>query len=367
MKIVHFLSSIGKTSGGITTYLELLSRGLKKEVELVIATGFSHNPIKIEGVRVVFFNRSLKNLTRTTKEYRLFLIHENPDIVHINGIWKPLNWLFQKQALKLGIKVVLSPHGMLEPYILNRNRWKKQIAMFLYQNKAIKNADYIHATAIPELNNIKKLGYKNKYIMIPNGVDISESLIKTNYKENNRVFLFLSRIHPKKGIELLLEAIKKTSKENFSVIIAGTGDEKYIKSLISLTKNYKIENRVSFVGAVYGKEKWQLYKQVDCFILPTHSENFGIVIAEALATGVPVITTTGTPWSELNEFDCGWWIDLSVDTIKDTIEKALSLSANELSIMGSNGRNFIKEKYEIKSVTQNMYEFYKKINQIKSN
>jgi glycosyltransferase involved in cell wall biosynthesis len=192
-------------------------------------------------------------------------------------------------------------------------------------------------------------------------------LIKTNYKENNRVFLFLSRIHPKKGIELLLEAIKKTSKENFSVIIAGTGDEKYIKSLISLTKNYKIENRVSFVGAVYGKEKWQLYKQVDCFILPTHSENFGIVIAEALATGVPVITTTGTPWSELNEFDCGWWIDLSVDTIKDTIEKALSLSANELSIMGSNGRNFIKEKYEIKSVTQNMYEFYKKINQIKSN
>lgn len=361
MKVVHFLSSIDKSSGGVTAYMELLSRELKDKVDLVIATGTSISPIQIQGVKVEFFDLSVKQIKSISQSFNKFLFEEKPDIVHVNGIWEPYCWLFQKEAQNNGIKVILSPHGMLEPYILTRNPWKKKIAMFLYQNKAIKKAEYIHATAISEWNNIKKLGYKNKNIIIPNGVDTSEILTKNSFNKIKRSFLFLSRIHPKKGIELLLEAVSYIKSEDFDVIIAGTGDENYTKNLIELAKSKKLEDRVKFIGPVYGKEKWELYKKVDYFILPTYSENFGIVIAEALATGLPVITTQGTPWKELKENNCGWWIDLSIENLKETISTALCLSTDELMKMGQNGKDLVRDKYEISSVTSSMYEFYKRI------
>ena len=361
MKVIHFLSSIDKASGGVTAYIELLSRELKHKVDLVIATGVSIEPIKIQGVKVEFFDLSLKKIKSLSQSFNKFLIEEKPDIVHVNGIWEPCCWLFQKEAQKIGIKVVLSPHGMLEPYILNRNPWKKKIAMFLYQDKAIKKADYIHATAISECMNINELGYTNNNIIIPNGVDTSEVLIKDSFSKTKRSFLFLSRIHPKKGIEFLLEAVEQIKNEDFEVIIAGTGDEKYTKNLKEIAKSKKIENKVKFVGPVYGKAKWELYKKVDYFILPTYSENFGIVVAEALATGLPVITTKGTPWEELIKNNCGWWIDLSIENLKKTIRAALSLSTDELLKMGLNGKKLVSSKYEIGSVTNLMYEFYKRI------
>jgi glycosyltransferase involved in cell wall biosynthesis len=361
MKVVHFLTSIDKTSGGVTAYLELLSRDLKNKVDLCIASGISSSPINIEGVPIKFFNLAFKNIRNLTKSFKLYLILEKPQIVHINGIWEPQTWLFQKVAQELNIKVVLSPHGMLEPYILNRNPWKKKIAMLLYQNKAIKKADYIHATANSEIDNIQKLGYTNPYRVIANGIDTTEVVLKTNYDTKKVNLLFLSRLHPKKGLEILLEAILKLKNKNIVLTIAGTGEDSYSKSLIELVKTYDIENRVKFVGGVYGKDKWKLYNSSDCFVLPTHSENFGIVIAEALATGLPVITTKGTPWAELLTHQCGWWINLSVDNIVDTLNQLVSLNYKELQAMGDNGKKLVREKYDIKLVTNSMFQFYKEI------
>jgi glycosyltransferase involved in cell wall biosynthesis len=104
-----------------------------------------------------------------------------------------------------------------------------------------------------------------------------------------------------------------------------------------------------------------LYNSSDCFVLPTHSENFGIVIAEALATGLPVITTKGTPWAELLTHQCGWWINLSVDNIVDTLNQLVSLNYKELQAMGDNGKKLVREKYDIKLVTNSMFQFYKEI------
>jgi len=172
--------------------------------------------------------------------------------------------------------------------------------------------------------------------------------------------VFLSRIHEKKGIELLLEAWNTINTTAWTLEIAGEGDIEYINSLQDIINTNNTSN-ISFVGAQYGNDKWHFLHSADIFVLPSYSENFGIVIAEALAMGVPVITTKGTPWQELEELNCGWWIDLSVENLKDVLQIAMNKTSNELFEMGQRGKDLIKDRYDIKIVAKNISELYQTI------
>lgn len=357
MKIIHFIAGIDKKEGGTSEYMRLLSSELKNHIEIIVATGVSPNPIEIAGVKIKFFETSVTRWFPLLKEFKLFLLAEKPDIVHINGIWSPQNWGFQKVAQELGIKVILSPHGMLEPWILAQNPWKKKLGLFLYQNIAIQRAVCLHATAQMEADNIRNLGFKTPIFIIPNGIDLSDIKEVKEYYGTKKM-VFLSRIHPKKGIELLLEAWRNSNTEAWTLEIAGNGDENYIQKLIRSAADIK---NVIFVGAKYGEDKWDFLRSADVLILPTHSENFGIVIAEALAVGVPVITTQGTPWQDLEINQCGWWINLSVEVLQKTIEKVTYTSSKTLEKMGNQGRKLVAEKYEIKVVTNEILGLYQKV------
>lgn len=362
MKIIHFVCSIDQTSGGVAAYIKLLAAELKNLVELTVVTGGSPCPIELPGVEVKYLDLKLSRWFFLKKEFVAVLKGFKADLVHINGIWNPQNFLFQQAARSLGIKVLISPHGMLEPYILNRHPLKKKLALFLYQKKAIKLANYIHATAQSELEQIRKLGFISPATVIPNGIDLSEIIQQEKLISDNsfKNILFLSRIHPKKGIELLIEAIQQLKNKKIKVIIAGEGDSNYIKSLIELTEKKELKN-IKFMGGVYGQDKWDLYQQADLFVLPTYSENFGIVVIEALAAGVPVITTTGTPWQELQTHQCGWWIDLNIPNLKKTIQEAVEMTSDELHKMGENGKKLVENKYDIKAISKETYNFYKDI------
>ncbi|MFH7000372.1 glycosyltransferase [Flavobacterium sp. FlaQc-57] len=358
MKVVHYIASIDKSSGGTTEYMRLLSNALNKDTSLIIATGISRQPISIDGVSINFFDCSMLRWFSLLKEFRVFLENEKPDIVHINGIWTPQNWGFQKVAQELKIKVVLSPHGMLESWIIQHNPLKKKIALFLFQNNAIRKVDHIHATAQMEKDSIRKLNFSNSITIIPNGIDMNDVKgIKEHY--GTKKMVFLSRIHPKKGIEILLEAWRNCDTKGWTLEIAGNGDENYIANLNQSAQDL---NNVHFVGAKYGKEKWDFLRSADVMVLPTHSENFGIVVAEALALGVPVITTHGTPWEDLETYECGWWFDLTVSNLEKVIYKALNTSAEELENMGNKGRKLVSEKYEINTVANKIIELYKTLN-----
>lgn len=357
MKIIHFIAGIDKKEGGTSEYMRLLGTELKNHIEIIVATGVSENPINIEGVRVEFFQTSVSRWFSMLKEFKQFLVTEKPDIVHINGIWSPQNWGFQKVAQELGIKVILSPHGMLEPWILAQNPWKKKLGLFLYQKKAIQRALCLHATAQMEADNIRSLGFKTPIYIIPNGIDLQDVKELKEYYGTKKM-VFLSRIHPKKGIELLLEAWRNCNTDGWTLEIAGNGDENYIEKLIQSAQDFE---NVNFVGAKYGEDKWDFLRSADVMVLPTHSENFGIVIAEALAVGVPVITTQGTPWEDLETYNCGWWINLSVENLQKTIETATHSSAKVLEEMGNQGRKLVTEKYEIKVVTNEIIELYQKM------
>ncbi|MBR2456232.1 MAG: glycosyltransferase [Bacteroidaceae bacterium] len=358
MKIIHYIPSIDQTDGGTTTYMQLLASELGKLCELHIVTHRSDAPVEMMNSQVHYIGRSV--LWGMKKEWGKILNDLQPDIVHINCCWMPQSAYAQKWAQDLEYKVVLTPHGMLEPWIIQRNYWWKKLpALWLYQKKAVQRANYLHATAESEKENLLKLGYNPHIAVIPNGIEVNKIRMKESWKRNREI-LFLSRIHVKKGIELLLEAVAQLKEElkGYRVLIAGEGDETYIQALKLNVHALNISDQVQLIGGVYGAEKWKRFQQADLFVLPSYSENFGIVVAEALASGTPVLTTQGTPWQELETQNCGWWIELSVDEIVKALRAFINTSETTLEVMGKNGRQLVEEKYSIEAVAHQMKELY---------
>jgi glycosyltransferase involved in cell wall biosynthesis len=235
-------------------------------------------------------------------------------------------------------------------------------ALWLYQKRAIKMADYIHATAEMEKKNIQKLAYNNKIKYIPNGVIVDKAGMKSSWKKTKKI-LFMSRIHSKKGVDLLIDAISviKDFLSGYRVIIAGdndTGDKGYLDKMKMKVRELNLHHLIEFVGGVYGDKKWDLLRNADLFVLPTHSENFGYVIPEALIAGTPVITSKGTPWQELNTHRCGWWINNDVDTIANTLKEAIALSEEEYRKMGLRGQELIENNYAIEVIAEKMRQLY---------
>lgn len=122
-----------------------------------------------------------------------------------------------------------------------------------------------------------------------------------------------------------------------------------------------LQNIIQLIGGVYGDKKWELFQTSDFFVLPTNSENFGLAIAESLASGTPVITTVGTPWNDLNSFNAGAWIEIGTQSLVETLRRFLSLSDEELEAMGKNGRKLIETKYSAKVMAEEMMEVYQSI------
>lgn len=370
MKVLHYIPSMARNLGGVATYVSLLSGELGKLCELVIVTSVQDNDLPMNNCKVVNlegFRFTDAGLGLTWKGIKAFtaccdkiLDTERPDIVHINGIWSLDRWIMQRQALKRNIKTYIMPHGMLEPWILRRHYWtKKMPALMLYERKALKSAVCLIATAESERQNILKLNMNKAEIpVISNGIDVSHIPMKGDWNLRRKI-LYVSRIHPKKGIEMLINVATSMSDrlKNYEIIIAGEGETDYVDSLKEKAAGSGLI--IHFVGGVYGDEKWRVFQNTDFFVLPTNSENFGYVIAESLACGTPVITTHGTPWSEIDDI-CGYWIERTDEALRDAMCKMLDKSAEELERMGRKGRELIEDHYSAKTMAEQLFKVYEK-------
>ena len=235
---------------------------------------------------------------------------------------------------------------MLEPWIMKRHYWTKKFpASLLFQKRGIQIANVIHATAESEKHNLTQLGWNNNIEVIPNCVEIDKITMKESWIRNKNI-LFLSRVHIKKGINFLIEATAnlKTELQGYTINIAGEGEESYINELKQLASKLGVENLIHFIGGVYGDKKWELFKKADLFVLPTHSENFGIVVAEALACGTPVITTQGTPWQELESYHCGWWTEIGTEATTKALKEFLQCTETQLEQIGKKWKKINRRK-----------------------
>ena len=361
MILLHYLPSLDRASGGTTAYMRLLAAELGKLVELHIATHLSDNPMPIAHAKVHYISPSVWSGMK--REWRALLDQIKPDLVHINGCWMPQCAFAQRWAQEAGCKVVLTPHGMLEPWIMARHYWTRKLpALWLYQRRAVARADYLHATAESERDNLLKLGYNSRIAVIANGIEVDNICLKKSWRRTGKI-LFLSRVHVKKGINFLIEAVAmlKDQMQGYEVWIAGEGDPVYIDELKSLAERLGVDEQARFLGGVYGEDKWRLFRKADVFVLPTHSENFGIVVAEALACGTPVITTQGTPWQELESWHCGWWTKVGTTPTVQALSAFLQKSDAELEMMGRNGRRLVEEKYSSRKMAEDMLGLYAQV------
>ena len=283
-------------------------------------------------------------------------------LLHDNGLWLPTNHLAARVARAAGVPLVISPRGMLTPWAMRFHGWKKRLAWQLYQHRNLASARLLHATSRDEAEGFRTLGLKQPIAIIPNGVSLPPENRKSeigNRKSEIRTALFLSRIHPKKGLLELVEAWHQVRPAGWRVVIAG-GDEGGHREVVKAEiRKLKLEKEFEFIGEVADEKKWDVYRSADLFVLPTHSENFGIVIAEALACGVPVITTTGTPWEELNTQRCGWWVEIGAGPFAAALRQALSLSDEERQAMGLRGRWLVEENYTWPAAAKRMLEVYR--------
>ncbi|QRY58328.1 glycosyltransferase [Sphingobacterium siyangense] len=366
MKIAHIISSIDQSTGGPARSSTSLVDQLLKNVFISQIDLFSLRSISplIENFesakgRLHFCNSSYGGIS---KELGYELNQITVDLFHGHGIWDISVSQMAKIARRRNIPYVISIRGMLEPWSLQQSKFKKKVAMLLYQNRDLNKASCLHATAHMEADSIRALGYKNPIAVIPNGINLSEyPLKKVEIVSQKKRVLFLSRIHVKKGIENLIAAWEKldiSTRLNWELEIAGNGESDYIDSLNNLIKSKSLDESIRIVGSKFGDEKIRAYHDAHLFVLPTYSENFGIVIAEALACGVPVVTTNGTPWEDIKDYNAGDWIEIGVDPLVTSLEKMMKKGDLELIQMGKNGRKLIEEKYSINSVADRFFELY---------
>ena len=170
-----------------------------------------------------------------------------------------------------------------------------------------------------------------------------------------RTVQFVGRISPYKGLPDLLRAF---DADGWKLRIVGPDQDGYVEELKQLAERLGISDKVEFVGPKFGDELTREYASADLFVLPTYSENFGSVVIESLAQGVPVICTKGAPWKELEEYGCGWWPDVGVGPIRQALHEAMSLSDGERKQMGERGRRLVKEKYTWKAVCAKLMAGY---------
>lgn len=359
MKILHYIPSIDESSGGVGAYMQLLARDLGKLVELHIVTHKGDNERKLENCTIHYIADKWLPWDSCKKDFLQLINEIKPDVFHTNSCWLPVSAFTAMWAKAAGYKVVYTPHGMLEPWALQRNPWKKKLAIWLFQKKGLQVSDMIHATAESEKKNLITLGWNKNVTSIANCVQIDEIQMKTSWERKKNI-LFLSRVHVKKGINFLIEAVAQLKDElqGYTITIAGPGEESYVNELKQLAISLGVGSMVHFVGPVYAENKWPLYRTADLFVLPTWSENFGIVVPEALASGTPVITTVGTPWEELNTCNCGWWTEIGTEPTVGALRKFLACSDADLEQMGRNGRKLVEDEYTSEAIAKQFVEMY---------
>lgn len=283
---------------------------------------------------------------------------DHVDIIHNHSLWSMVNVAAGCVVPGRHAKLITSPHGTLSPWALNRSRYIKSLLAPL-QWMALERADLLHATSEAEYFQIRDLGFKAPVALIPNGIDLPPMRTREHIPEL-RTLLFLSRIHPTKGIDRLLSAWKQLQDKfpDWQLVIAGGGEPEHVQDVRRLARSLKV-NRVSFPGLVYGEEKSQLYAHADLFILPTHSENFGMVVAEALAHGCPAIVSQGAPWSGLKSEECGWWVSHDIETLTETLESAMQMPVSQLRAMGLQGRAWMERDFNWSTIGQQMDAAYR--------
>lgn len=360
MKISHVIQGIASASAGPSHSVGALAEGLaaRRSNDVEIVTLGKRPDWWCYKVTVSAYDSPSVKYGLASFDYLRYLrtIARRSAILHGHGVWRIANLFPLVIPSDSTVRVVISPRGMFSEWSWRHHAFVKRPVWYALQLPALQRTHCFHATAESELEDIRRLGFRQPVTVIPNGITVPD-LPQEIAKENTIVFL--SRIHKKKGLELLIEAWRRIAAEHplWTLKIAGAIDSDYAKKLVSNVQREMVP-RVQFLGEVLGAEKKALLSQANLFVLPSYSENFGIAVAEALAHGTAVITTDQTPWQELNGKGCGWCVAADQRSIDEALRDALSRTPASLREMGLIGREWMRRDFSWEAVTDMMQDTY---------
>lgn len=297
-------------------------------------------------------------------------LHPQPLLIHQHGLWLDPYRVAAKFARKHSVPLVISLHGMLDPWAMKRSRLKKKIAWSAFQGRDIRSARCLHVATRKEAENVRKLGIKNPIAVIPNSIDIQNTKSETvNQKDlfsfypdltNKKTVLSLGRIHPVKGLEFFGKVWSRIAGDfaDWHWVIAGPDEENYQAEFQNLFDRLGISHQTTFAGPVAGSKKLALLKSCEFLVLPSHMESFGMVVPEALWEGIPVMASTNCPWAELESYGCGWWLRQDTETWESALRRVMSMDCQTLRSIGEKGRDLVREKYSRDKMVDSMVAVY---------
>ena len=372
MRILHTIKGLNIEAGGLTTAVydlvgalnrggcstDLLSGGrLRSRNEVIREDDF----VKVRWFdnRTRYgYSKPMLDFVRQEREYDLF---------HTHGLWVHVNHLTCAGARRKGKPYAISLHGMLYPQALARGRWKKRLLLLCGFRRDLASANCVHCTCSEEMRLYRLLGYNNPVAVIPNPVPVPAGVAKIQTDPSvpparaaGRRLGFLGRFHPRKQVERLIEAWSRAQQgvPEEELVLIGTGDEAYLRSLQALTERLGLTN-VVFAGQLDGVDKFAALARLRALFVPSDFENFGMIVPEALIVGTPVMASKGTPWQELETHGCGWWRENSIDSIAAVMRLALETNDEDLHRMSENGIRLVAEKYSDTVVAEQMAGLYR--------
>ena len=362
MKILHSGTLDVKYGGpALSTYLTI--KGLienKVGAQMIMAPLPSGGELIAEDVKIHY--------TKPVLESRFgFMPHLHSDLralgsydlYHIQGLWLYLNHGVASFANKQKKPYVVTLRGMLYPQALAHSKYIKRLSLLLYQKRDLQNANCIQATCIDEMKYYRQLGFTNPVAVLPNPIDTSGLIEKPIEMKSKFRVGYLGRIHPRKRIERLIYAFNnlRNKLKDAELIIIGADNPDYEKFLKTEVTRMGLNN-VKFTGFLTGAEKDRAISSLSILAVTSDFENFGNIVTEALVRGVPVIASKGTPWQELETYQCGWWINNDQESINKTILKAYEISEDERIQMGLNGKRLMKDNYSVEVLGKRMMTLY---------
>ena len=360
MKILSFISCMDLASGGPSRSVPMLAKGLAElGVDITLMTIRSEN-MNIHAIEGTTAKLKVLEPSFSRKEIAKYLADERFELIQIQSVWEMPYHKVILEARKQNIPYIVTPRGMLEPWSLSQKKWKKKLAWWLYQRNDVQKSACVFTTAKMEAEHVSNLGITTCKAVIPNGIETDAYPCKSSVEGIKKQVLFLSRVHVNTGIELLFEAWKRLHSDyvDWQLLVIGNGEAEYIHSLENRAESLGLKDSIKILPPVFGEAKIKVYQESALFCLPSFSENFGMVIAEAMSCGTPVITTTNCPWEILNETNTGWCIDLSVDNLERALREAFAMNPVDLYEMGQKASKLIYDNFDYRSVTHKTLRLY---------
>ena len=341
MHVLHVITGLPKAAGTSVFCGEvcngLAAAGHDVTIAVIDPTRADCYPIDPQ-IKLVPIDTLFKS-TRSTCSTRF-------NIIHIHALWAPVLHKVNQWAAKNGLPVVWSPHGMLAPWAMRHKWWKKCIPWYLDQKGDLKRAKMLHATSEQEAEWIRGLGFTQPITVAPLGTPLPP--LRPWAAKREKTLLFVGRIYPVKALDRLIQAFAEVPlavRRDWKLRLVGPDQAGHKESLELRVKRLELVEFVEFAGPKFGEELNAEYDLCDCLALVSHTENFGATVVDAMAHGKPVITGDKTPWKEVAEQKCGWWVSNEPVKLSAAMCEMMSMSDEERRQMGVRGRRLVEEKY----------------------